>query len=92
MHRKQLLHSVFFLCIFHTNFYQVNGQNVRHSTHQQVVQWLVSQQGDIELLVQHVPQPAGLEVIVGAVCAYISKHKVYSCESTQLFFYKKSEG
>jgi C-terminal processing protease CtpA/Prc len=42
----------------------VNGQNVRHSTHQQVVQWLVSQQGDIELLVQHVPQPAGLEVIV----------------------------
>ncbi|CAI8037712.1 Leucine-rich repeat-containing protein 1 [Geodia barretti] len=42
----------------------VNGQNVRHSTHQQVVQWLVSQQGNIELQVQHVPQPAGLEVIV----------------------------
>jgi protein scribble len=47
----------------------VNGQNVRHSTHQQVVQWLVSQQGNIELQVQHVPQPAGLEVIVSAVCA-----------------------
>lgn len=41
---------------------QVNGQNVRHSTHQQAVQWLVSQPGNIELLVEHVPQPPGLEV------------------------------
>ena len=41
---------------------QVNSQNVRHSTHQQAVQWLVSQKGNIELLVEHVPQPAGLQV------------------------------
>ena len=45
-------------------FDQVNGQNVRHSTHQQVVGWLVSQQGNIELLVEHVPQPPGLQVCI----------------------------
>ena len=43
-------------------FLQVNGQNVRHSTHQQAVQWLVSSLGNIELLVEHVPQPPGLKV------------------------------
>jgi protein scribble len=42
----------------------INGQNVRHSTHNQAVQWLVSQQGNIELLVEHVPQPSGLQVIL----------------------------
>lgn len=41
---------------------QVNGSDVRNATHQQAVQWLVSQQGDIELLVRHVPQPEGLQV------------------------------
>ena len=43
---------------------QVNKFNVRYSTHQQAVQWLVSQEGDIELLIQHVPQPPGLIVCV----------------------------
>ena len=41
---------------------QVNGHGVRRATHQEAVKWLVSQQGDIELMVQHVPQPAGLQV------------------------------
>lgn len=41
---------------------QVNGRDVRQATHQQAVQWLVSQQGDIELVVRHVPQPPGLKV------------------------------
>ena len=44
---------------------QVNKFNVRFSTHQQAVQWLISQEGDIELVVQHVPQPPGLQVTKG---------------------------
>ena len=40
----------------------MNKFNVRYSTHQQAVQWLISQEGDIELVIQHVPQPAGLQV------------------------------
>lgn len=51
--------------------FQVNGQNVRHSTHQQVVQWLVSQKGNIELLVEHVPQPAGLQVHTYMYCTLV---------------------
>lgn len=51
---------------------QVNKFNVRFSTHQQAVQWLISQEGDIELQVQHVPQPSGLQVsailIYGCCC------------------------
>lgn len=49
---------------------QVNGMSVRYSTHQQAVQWLISQEGDIVLIVRHVPQPEGLQV-----CTY---HMTYS--------------
>ena len=38
--------------------------DVRYATHQQAVQWLISQDGDISLLVQHVPQPDGLEEVL----------------------------
>ena len=41
---------------------EVNNHNVRFANHQQAVQLLISQLGNIELLVQHVPQPPGLEV------------------------------
>ena len=41
---------------------QVNGMNVRYSTHQQAVKWLIAQEGDILLFVRHVPQPEGLQV------------------------------
>ena len=41
---------------------QVNGHRVEAATHDEVVDWLVSQVGDIELLVRHEPQPEGLEV------------------------------
>ena len=41
---------------------EVNNHNVRFANHQQAVQLLISQLGNIELLVQHVPQPPGLQV------------------------------
>lgn len=50
---------------------EVNKFSVRYSTHQQAVQWLVSQEGDIELVVQHTPQPPGLQV-----CLRILTHLV----------------
>ena len=46
---------------------EVNNHNVRFANHQQAVQLLISQLGNIELLVQHVPQPPGLQVSCAAV-------------------------
>ena len=45
--------------------------DLRHATHQEAVQWLVQQRGDIELIVRHVPPPLGLKVGV-VLCVGIS--------------------
>lgn len=76
------------VCCVCVRMVQVNKFNVRYSTHQQAVQWLVSQDGDIELLIQHVPQPPGLIVRqLNSSANHISVHTrshihSYPCELT----------
>ena len=45
---------------------KVNGVDMEVATHEEAVLCLVSQEGDIELLVRHEPPPPGLKVSVGA--------------------------
>lgn len=42
--------------------------DLRLATHQEAVQWLVQQRGDIELFVRHVPPPPGLKVCLLFEC------------------------
>ena len=46
--------------------------DLRLATHQEAVQWLVQQRGDIELFVRHVPPPPGLKVRCMLVCVTLS--------------------
>lgn len=62
--------------------------DLRHATHQEAVQWLVQQRGDIELIVRHVPPPLGLKVgvvlCVGISYRYELKWRCDVCTSSQL--------
>ena len=51
-----------FPSLFNIKLDQANHIDLRSLTYQQAMQCLISQKGDIELLIQHVPQPPGLKV------------------------------
>lgn len=62
----RLLISIGMVCSLQHD--QVNGMDLRLATHQEAVQWLVQQRGDIELFVRHVPPPPGLKVRCCVTC------------------------
>jgi len=44
------------------NWFQVNGNDVRHASHQETVTFLIAPVPDIYLTVRHDPAPPGLQV------------------------------
>ena len=61
---------------------QVGGVNIEGMSHDEVVDWLISQEGNIEILVRHEPQPKeltvkkeGIKIRPDKVISHLSFHR-----------------
>ena len=52
---------------------QVGGVDIEGMSHDEVVEWLISQEGNIEILVRHEPQPKELMVRKKGLKSYQTK-------------------